>query len=987
MPSAASSILRDKSGRVDMAKVLSEIEDWSSSYINETSSFNSTQLLPQPEVGVDLAVAAAKAFDEKLHNRSVQPRLDSPPYHGRGVMISEKGKIVGWSRDKIGLWQGIELGDCAPGSWTHVAFVQNGNTIMGYLNGAKVSMLDMNGNQGGQYLGYMTLGKLTNSPGELGFGGAIDQFRVWSQPRDQFAIGCSISTVTNPMWVGLQIYFNSFHEDAQNVTNLASDNFYLKLASPPSYTELPQYKSFAPPKDAMHRSCTENENDMSKRMKTPGAEVKPNELRLFGEGCPKECSGHGSCDYETSTCYCFNGFIGDDCGKPHYSGYAARISGGSHVLVPPLGAYKSVTFEMWISADTVEDGKKQTIVSVETSTGNDATPVLELIGNSISFGVVGNQPNNVVFDYQLNKTTWYFVAVTYTTKKGDTKGTGSATLYVDGFMRETKKFDRTAIGVTMYGSMRLGSDAQGSTPFSGSLDEFRIFRRACTPKEELLHVGDRLKGTEAGLIVYYRFDEGHGTLAVDLARSEIAHTAMRNSAPHGGPSKLGSQNETSVAQELKSKAESEGVDKAFKSSMDDLAAGHGMHLDALMKGASYGPSGAPFVPCPEGCSDNGRCWLGICDCLPSWNGTDCSVSLCPNACSGNGDCVSFNGNDNVDISNTGVDVLGLVRNISETIGNSSKNPLESSMKALVGQDNAPTVSANVASKLAGMSTGMLQSVLTNAITSVLSKGNQYVCLCDEGFLAPDCVKVRCPEDCNMHGTCMEGGKCNCTLEWKGDTCNEKRCPKDCSGHGNCVNGTCLCYAGWAGEECEEEEECPNACSGHGTCEMGGICRCRGDYTGADCAWGPNCFNFCSGRGHCINNKCFCESLFQGPDCSEPRCPKDCSDHGDCVNGVCFCETGWTGEDCSQEALWPLRCSMTRKGLTSSSQCMRGWRLAVPPGSKVLEIKYDIKQKKKPKVKAAIIKEINRNDENANAWDAVMRQFSEASHKAALSRLE
>jgi len=44
--------------------------------------------------------------------------------------------------------------------------------------------------------------------------------------------------------------------------------------------------------------------------------------------------------------------------------------------------------------------------------------------------------------------------------------------------------------------------------------------------------------------------------------------------------------------------------------------------------------------CPNGCSGNGQCQLGHCQCNPGFGEDDCSQSVCPVLCSGRGDYVN-----------------------------------------------------------------------------------------------------------------------------------------------------------------------------------------------------------------------------------------------------------------------------------------------------------------------------------------------------------
>lgn len=44
--------------------------------------------------------------------------------------------------------------------------------------------------------------------------------------------------------------------------------------------------------------------------------------------------------------------------------------------------------------------------------------------------------------------------------------------------------------------------------------------------------------------------------------------------------------------------------------------------------------------CPNGCSGNGQCLLGHCQCNPGFGGDDCSESVCPVLCSQHGEYIN-----------------------------------------------------------------------------------------------------------------------------------------------------------------------------------------------------------------------------------------------------------------------------------------------------------------------------------------------------------
>ena len=59
---------------------------------------------------------------------------------------------------------------------------------------------------------------------------------------------------------------------------------------------------------------------------------------------------------------------------------------------------------------------------------------------------------------------------------------------------------------------------------------------------------------------------------------------------------------------------------------------------------------------------------------------------------------------------------------------------------------------------------------------------------------------------------------------------------------------------------------------------------------------------CDGHGQCVNDQCFCNEGWSGPNCDEQSCPHDCCGHGTCdgASGTCTCNDGYAGPDCCNE---------------------------------------------------------------------------------------
>jgi len=599
------------------------------------------------------------------------------------------------------------------------------------------------------------------------------------------------------------------------------------------------------------------------------------------------------------------GYIGAGCEKSWYQGYALEFSGPAEkefVEVPACGASNSLTLEAWLKLEAI-DGWQSLRSDAKEKVGAVRWSVRD---GHVGLEVVGNNPREIWFDHVLD-TKWHHVAVTYSRKHANRTGTGSATLYVDGKVKQTLKY--MSSGKVIMGTSFIGGfeSPQGMSRFlSGTIDEFRVWSRALSVsvlKGRGHAKGGRVRGDEPHILVYYRFDEGTGHIVADMSGDTV--DIADGSAPGSVFVELG---ETS------------------------------MRLDGLLGGAKgtggkprFVKSEAPFAACNLKCG-HGECvvtlvdgdQVGGCVCEYGWGGVDCSIALCPGTppCSAHGACV--------------VDEVSKMRGwskpkVEQFLDATARVKHELNSKLAMQQDTAQKLNDAKAAILAAEESA--------------AKSKVHMCMCVHGWGGPSCNELVCPDDCSNRGQC-NNGTCVCNDGWTGTNCAVPKCPGDgsCSGRGECVNGTCACDAGYAGEDCGKVSHCPRDCGGpsNGKC-VNGVCICMPAYTGDDCSWTSSCYNFCSGRGKCVDDKCECDPMFMGIDCSEPRCPGDCSGHGDCIRGVCICELGWEGDGCAKSSMWPMRCSHQRHGFTSTTSCKRGlaaWQVAPRPGSQVVQINFD-----------------------------------------------
>uniref|UniRef100_A0AAG5DMP4 Teneurin-2 n=1 Tax=Anopheles atroparvus TaxID=41427 RepID=A0AAG5DMP4_ANOAO len=261
--------------------------------------------------------------------------------------------------------------------------------------------------------------------------------------------------------------------------------------------------------------------------------------------------------------------------------------------------------------------------------------------------------------------------------------------------------------------------------------------------------------------------------------------------------------------------------------------------------------------CPNGCSGNGQCLLGHCQCNPGFGGDDCSESVCPVLCSQRGEYIN---------------------------GECQCNPGWKGKECSLRHDECEVPDCH----------GHGHCVSGK-------------CACVRGYKGKYCEEVDCPHPtCSGHGYCAEG-TCICKKGWKGPDCaamdqDALQCLPDCSGHGtfDLDTQTCTCEPKWSGEDCSKEL-CDLNCGLHGRC-VGETCSCDAGWGGEYCN-NKLCDPRCNEHGQCKNGTCLCVTGWNGKHCTLEGCPSGCSQHGQChVSGEmmweCRCYEGWDGVDCS-----------------------------------------------------------------------------------------
>ncbi len=163
----------------------------------------------------------------------------------------------------------------------------------------------------------------------------------------------------------------------------------------------------------------------------------------------------------------------------------------------------TITVEAWIKRQNVNNAT-QAVVSKYDHSGSHGGYELGISDLNKPYFAVGpnwNDWSGTVTGDVINANQWYHVAGTY--------DGAYVRLYVDGVLKNT--FAYTAGIVDSGYELRLGHRIGPFFPFTGQLDEVRIWNIVRTETEIANNINNELTGSESGLVAYYKMNEGAGT--------------------------------------------------------------------------------------------------------------------------------------------------------------------------------------------------------------------------------------------------------------------------------------------------------------------------------------------------------------------------------------------------------------------------------------------------------------------------------------------
>lgn len=195
-------------------------------------------------------------------------------------------------------------------------------------------------------------------------------------------------------------------------------------------------------------------------------------------------------------------------------GYALVFNGtNSHVSVANESLFhftNSFTLELWIKVKSFTSDWQAILTKGDTSWRLHRNEG----GDIIAFGTSGPSDTDLAGVKKVNDGQWHHVAAVY----DDVKKTKS--LYMDGVLDAS-----TAVTGTLDQNdqpVLVGENSeQTGRVWDGQMDEVRIWKVARTADEISQNMKRTLKGTEPGLVLYFRFDEGSGAVTTNAAPASL----------------------------------------------------------------------------------------------------------------------------------------------------------------------------------------------------------------------------------------------------------------------------------------------------------------------------------------------------------------------------------------------------------------------------------------------------------------------------------
>ncbi len=234
-----------------------------------------------------------------------------------------------------------------------------------------------------------------------------------------------------------------------------------------------------------------------------------------GNGIPDECD-LASCPVEDASCADCNGNgIPDSCDILTEQ-FALRFDNSDYVFIPnsaSLSITSSLTIELWARMDNPAGGSQLLLIKGDDSSGQDPY-FLRVSSNNIEFGLDGDAGATARLVASIGQYDWsvyHHIAAVFDDNADEMR------LFVDGVEIGSTMTVVTPMTVQTPHYVTLGGTVGTGQAFAGDLDDIRIWSLARTEAQIQSSLGQRLNGSENGLVALWRCDEGSGQQLLDAS--------------------------------------------------------------------------------------------------------------------------------------------------------------------------------------------------------------------------------------------------------------------------------------------------------------------------------------------------------------------------------------------------------------------------------------------------------------------------------------